>query len=72
LLSPFAPKVERPRIVCPHCGGVGHTVECCWKLHPKKRPAKLGAMSAEPSLISELKSRLEESKKRFLILSREF
>jgi hypothetical protein len=49
--------------VCSHCGGVGHPVESCWKLHPEKRPAQLGAMSAEPSLISELKSMLEESER---------
>ena len=29
LLSPFVPKVERPRIVCSHCAGVGHPVDSC-------------------------------------------
>jgi len=57
-------QVERPRIVCSHCGGVVHPVENCWKLHLEKRPAKLGAMAAEPSLILELKSILEKSERR--------
>jgi hypothetical protein len=64
LPSPFIPKVERSRTICSPCGGVGHPFESCWNLHPEKRPAKLGAMSAEPSLISELKSMLKEFERR--------
>jgi hypothetical protein len=30
----FAPRVERPRIVCSHCGCEEHPIESYWKFHP--------------------------------------
>jgi hypothetical protein len=75
LPASFVPRFERerPSIVCYYFGGVEYPVESCWKLHVEKRPAKLGAMSGEPSLISGLKSMLEECESRIPdILSNEF
>ena len=51
LLPPSIPRLERPRIVCSHCKGVRHPARSCWKLHPEKKPVKLGERSAKPSLI---------------------
>lgn len=50
------------------CGDVGHPVKSSWKLHLEEIPAKLGAMSTELFLISELKNVIEESERRFIKL----
>jgi hypothetical protein len=41
--------VERQRCICSDCGGVGHTLEICWKLHPEKRPIRLGSITIDPA-----------------------
>lgn len=50
--------------MCSRYGSVGHPLESFWKLHPKKRLAKLESMSVERSLISELKTMFAESERR--------